>query len=196
MFFKDYNDTKLIYHVSPITELKYIIENGLKLNQSSGEYHEFNKYFDAFKPENIPEWVSREKAIYASMNYKKDHKWHSHSVILSVKIDENKCWVGNENLANILYEPFVLSRVPLFKNAKYLLASRGKEYAVNYWNHSLSFTDNLKKRLDKTEGYDAEVMIMHDIPPRDISIVKLISDNEILGLSEWDAVFLKLCNGV
>lgn len=189
-FFEDYTITKAIYHIAPIIKLEEILKNGLKLDEaSSRKYKDFNSYFDSMKPLNIPEWVSRKKAIYGSMNFKSNHRWHSHSVILSIKIDEERCWVSDENLANILYEPFILSKIELFSSARQLLELKGKEYVANYWLNSISFVDNIKLRRDRKEWYDAEILIMHDIPPRDIKIVNIISDHRMMNVEEFNNTF-------
>lgn len=193
MFFNDYTDTKVIYHITPLSKLKEVLEKGIKLNEyMNPDYCEFNRYFDRFKNDTIPEWVLREKAIYGSINFKSDHKWHSHSAILALTINEERCWIGNENLANILYEPYVLKDLNMFKSAEILIKARGDEFPLNYWNNSLSFRQNLSTRLDFTEGYDAEVLIMQDISPRDINVIKLVSDHKIMDVKEWNTEFESL----
>lgn len=192
-YFQDYIVTNVVYHVAPITELDEILKEGLRVNNSlSSRYISFNRYFDRLRPENIPKWVSRENAIYASMNFKSYNNWHSHSVILSFKIEKERCWIGNENLANILYEPFILSKTGLFKSADEFISSRGEEFVLNYWNNSLSFDSNLKLRMDKVSYYDAEVLVMHDISPRDIDIVSIISDHKIMDTEGWNNEFKAL----
>ena len=193
MFFDDYTHTKVVYHITPLSKLKEILEKGIKLNEyMNPDYCEFNRYFDRFKNDAIPKWVLREKAIYGSINFKSDHKWHSHSAILALKIDEQKCWIGNENLANILYEPYVLKDLNMFKSAEILIKTRGDEFPLNYWNNSLSFKQNLTARLDFTDNYDAEVLIMQDISPRDINVIKLISDHKLMDVKEWNTEFESL----
>jgi len=188
--FKDYCDTKRIYHIAPVIKLKEILERGLKVDEScSSKYCDFNTYFDKYKPDSIPEWVSRKEAIYGSLNFRKDHKWHSHSVLLACKIHEERCWVGNENLANILYEPFALRDINIFPGVNRFLESHGKQFVLRYWKNSLSFVENLVTRLDKYKGYDAEILVMHDIPPEDISIISIISDHKIMSVDECNHIF-------
>lgn len=188
----DYMNTRVVYHVAPIVQLKYILNNGLKSGGENSNYDEFNEFFDRFRPRNIPEWVLRKSAIYASMGFRKNHQWHSHSVLLSFKVDEDLCWIGNENLANQLFEPFILKDLFMFKDAEKLIKCRGEHYANKYWEHSLSFKDNLQVRMDKVQDYDAEVLVMHDVPPCDINVVKIISDHKFLDIDEWNLLFSEL----
>lgn len=189
-YFDDYYNTKVVYHIAPITKLGDILKKGLNLNEStSRRYTEFNIYFDKLRPPNIPDWVSRGNAVYGSMNFKSNHKWHSHSVILALRIDEDKCWIGNENMANALYEPYILKNIEGFESADRFVEARGEEYALNYWSSSMAFGENLKIRVDKTAEYDAEVLIMHDIPPKDIKIARIISDHKIMDSKGWNRIF-------
>ncbi|WP_352419395.1 hypothetical protein [Proteiniborus sp.] len=147
-------------------------------------YLDFHKYISLLKPSNIPDWVKREKAIFASLNYKSSHSWHSHTVILALKIDKDKCWVANENLVNMIYEPFILQNTKSFEMAQKYLDREGKKAIKEYWITSLSFNDNLVIRRDKGKRYDAEVMIFHDIMPEDITILRIISDHKIMTVEE------------
>lgn len=193
-FFPDYADTGVVYHVACITDLSRILKQGIKYNDKmtyNSMYLDFHKFISSFKPDNIPDWVRREKAIFASLNYKSNHYWHSHTVVMSVKVDEDKCWVANENLANKLYEPFILKDVKSFEIANEYLIREGKKIVEEYWNTSLSFSENLKVRRDKEKGYDAEVLIFHDIKPEDITILRIISDHKVMTVEEC----LKLYKG-
>lgn len=186
-FFPDFNTTEVVYHVACITDLDNILKNGIKYNDKSTYstmYLEFHKYISSLKPKDIPDWVIREKAIFASLNYKKDHSWHSHSVILALKIDKERCWIANENLANRIYEPFILKDVKYFEAANSYLNREGKKTIEEYWNTSLSFNENLLIRRDKEKGYDAEVMIFHDVRPEDITILRIITDHKIMTFEE------------
>ncbi|WIV11889.1 hypothetical protein [Proteiniborus sp. MB09-C3] len=186
-FFSDYNDTEVVYHVACITDIDNILRNGIKYNDKSTYdtmYFDFHKYISSLKPDNIPDWVKREKAIFASLNYNSDHSWHSHTVIMSFKIDKDRCWVANENLANRIYEPFILKNIKSFEIANKYLDKEGKKVIEDYWNTSLSFNENLVARRDKEKGYDAEVMIFHDIEPDDITILRIISDHKIMTVKE------------
>jgi len=194
LLFKDYVETGLVYHVVPIVKLDDILKDGLKVGESSNKkYEEFNSFFDRFKPSSLPSWVSRRNAIYASLNFKMHNNWHSHSALLSFPINEDKCWVGNENKANILFEPFILGKTGLFESARKLIINQGEEMVQDYWKSSLSFKENLKIRLDKRPNYDAEVLVFHDISPQSINIVKIISDHRFMDISEWDTAFKELC---
>ena len=194
MFFSDYEDTKYIYHVAPITDLKEILENGIKYNDKStylSKYLDFHKYIDNHKKADIPDWVKREHAIYATMNYPKDHDWHSHSVILGLKISPERCWIANESLANKIYEPFILKDVEMFNCAKAYLDKNGEDMCNKYWETSLSFLDNLKLRKDRVEHYDEEVLIFHDIKPEDITPIYIVSDHEFTTVEGWIEYFSK-----
>jgi hypothetical protein len=191
LFFKDYIETKVVYHVAPINKLEEILEKGLIVDKECNQkYRKFNHYFDNLKPNYIPGWVTRSRAIYGSINFKDDHSWHSHSAILSLKIDEDKCWVANENLANIIYEPFILRKTSLFKSADSFIKLHGEEYVMNYWKNSISFKENLRFRKDCIKEFDAEVLIIHDISPRDIRIVKLSTDHRLMDVDELNKTFM------
>ncbi len=178
---------EVVYHVACITDLDNILTNGIKYNDKSTYstmYLDFHKYISSLKSDNIPDWVRREKAIFASLNYRSDHSWHSHTAIMALKIDKSKCWVANENLANMIYEPFILKDVKSFEVAKEYLNIQGKKIIEEYWNTSLSFSENLSVRRDKEKGYDAEVMIFHDIRPEDITISRIISDHRVMTVEQ------------
>lgn len=164
-----------------------MLKNGIKYNDKSTyhtKYLDFHKYISTQKPSNIPDWVRREKAIFASLNYKSNHFWHSHTAILALKIDKDKCWVANENLVNMIYEPFILKNVKSFKVTKEYLNGECKKAIKEYWDTSLSFKENLVMRYDKIKGYDAEAMIFHDIKPENITILRIISDHKIMTVEE------------
>ncbi|SDZ08861.1 hypothetical protein SAMN05660462_01818 [Proteiniborus ethanoligenes] len=187
VFFPDFIETEVVYHVACITDLKNILKNGIRYDDKATYYNnylEFHKYINSFKPKAIPDWVNREKAIFASMNYPRNHNWHSHTAVLAVKINKRKCWIANENLANMLYEPFILKSIKGFEVAKEYLDSKGKDVIAQYWNTSLSFCDNLSLRRDKEVGYDEEVMIFHDIEPEDITLLRVISDHRTMTVKE------------
>ncbi len=192
MLFSDYTETGVIYHIVSITDLDYVLKNGISYNDKvtyKTKYYEFHKCIEKEKPLGLPLWVIRTQGIFASMNFPKDHKFHSHSAILGVRINEERCWVANENCANEIYEPFVLQRIEEFSTCSDYLNSEGKELLKTYWNTSLSFKENLKKRLDKVKGYDGEVLIFHDINPEDIKIEYIISDHRMMTIEEWKERF-------
>ncbi|MFA5523813.1 MAG: hypothetical protein WDA24_05615 [Tissierellales bacterium] len=185
--FPNYTETGHVYHIACITDLDSILKNGIKYKDKSTYrtmYLEFHKFISSLKPDSIPAWVRREKAIFASLNYNETHSWHSHTVLLSLKIDRDKCWIANENLANRIYEPFILKDVKSFEEAGNYVNKEGKKAIEDYWTTSLSFSENLIARRDKEEGYDAEVMIFHDIKPEDITILRIISDHKIMTVKE------------
>jgi hypothetical protein len=72
------------------------------------------------------------------------------------------------------------------------LQSKGKEILKKYWQTSLSFKENMEKRYDMTEGYDSEVLILHDIKPKDIDILYIISDHSMLTEDQWRKHFCKI----
>ncbi|SHH73900.1 hypothetical protein SAMN02745135_01901 [Caloranaerobacter azorensis DSM 13643] len=192
MLFPDYTDTGLVYHVVPITDLKRIVSKGIKYDDKAtyaAKYLEFHKFIDEFRPDKLPQWVERKKAIFASLNFDENHSWHSHTALLGIKINEDRCWISNENLANSVYESFILKDVPNFHYAKLFLENRGKKLIKDYWDTSLSFIENLKVRKDKTIGYDAEVLIFHGVKPKDIEIIFIISDHKIMTVEEWNEYF-------
>ncbi|QXM06507.1 hypothetical protein [Crassaminicella indica] len=192
MLFPDYNETRVIYHIIELTDLKKTLKAGINFDDKETyktKYDGFHELIDEQKPHYIPSWVIRSRAIFASINYPKNHKFHSHSVVLSIKIDEEKCWVANENCANQIYEPYILQNVEDFQACKKYLDIKGKNLLKSYWETSLSFKENLKARVDLIEGYDAEVLIMHEIDPKDISIEYIISDHRMLKVDEWKRIF-------
>ncbi len=192
MLYNDYIATNRVYHVVSLNDLDKCLNEGIHFDDKGtyqSKYSRFHKYFDDNKIENIPDWVVRQKAIFASLNFKNNHKWHSHSALLSIKINENKSWICNENIANFLFEPFVLQETRGFSEAYGFIHDNGKKIVKDYWVNSTSFTENLKKRNDLKEGYDAEVLIMHDIPPSDIECLLIISDHRIMSCEEWKSFF-------
>ena len=194
MIFKDYNETKFVYHVASITDLNQILSKGIFYDDKStyrDKYYNFHKYIDSFKPGNIPAWVIRSKAIFASLNFHEKHCWHSHSVVLGIKIDPDKCWIANENLANEVYEPFILKGVKGFSDAGKYLEICGEKNMNKYWETSLSFKENLKIRRDSDNTYDAEVMIFHSIYPEDIKPLYIVSDHRMMSIKEWKSLFIK-----
>lgn len=196
ILFKDYIETKVVYHVVTITDLENTLKNGIRFNDKhtyKSKYHRFHYYIDEKKPDTIPEWVIRSNAVFASMNFKQNHIWHSHSALLSLKIQEERCWVCNENIANFLYEPLMLQQVPEFQQAKEFISKYGKRIVEDYWTSSLSFKDNLKMRKDKMAGYDAEVLILHDILPEDIELLYIASDHRCMEVNEWKEFFQGDC---
>lgn len=192
ILFRDYTETKVVYHVVTITDLDHTLRYGIHFDDKKtylSKYHEFHSFFDDRKPKHIPDWVIRSKAIFASMNFKPTHTWHSHSALLSIKVNENLCWICNENIANFLYEPLMLSHVAGFSAAKDFTVRNGDKIAEDYWKCSLSFKDNLRQRRDKKAGYDAEVLILHDIPPNDIQLLYIASDHRYMEANEWKSFF-------
>ncbi|HYE83715.1 MAG TPA: hypothetical protein VEG39_16320 [Clostridia bacterium] len=192
MTFMDYAEQGYVYHVINIIDLGKTLHEGIRYddkNTYESKYMDFHSYFDLYKPGSVPEWVERRKAIFASILFKEGHTWHSHSAILRAKIQKHRCWVCNENLANFIYEPYILQHLEGFNLTKEYMRDKGRRFVEEYWNNSLSYTDNLKKRLDKKEGYDAEILIMHPIPPEDIECLYIISDHQMLSFKEWQEYF-------
>lgn len=194
MFFDDYFKTGKIYHIAPINDLEKILSDGIKYDDKATyeeKYYNFHCFIDSLKPEYIPSWVKRKEAIFATKNYRKEPNFCSHSVVMALKIDSSKCWVANESRANQIYEPFILQEVDFLKGAKEYMKIEGKKVIEEYWQTSLSFEENLKKRMDLREGYDAEVLIFHDIEPKDIEILYIVSDHRVMEFNEWEKVFCK-----
>ena len=192
ILFKDYNETNIVYHVVTITDLEDTLKYGIRYNDKNtyeSKYYKFHNFIDARKAKHVPEWVVRTKAVFASMNFKQKHIWHAHSALLGIRIQEDLCWICNENIANFLYEPLMLQEVPSFDLAKKFINKNGNKIAEDYWNCSLSFKDNLMLRLDKKAGYDAEVLVLHDILPKDIELLHIASDHKCMEVDKWREMF-------
>ncbi|ABR47171.1 hypothetical protein Amet_0951 [Alkaliphilus metalliredigens QYMF] len=192
MFFEDYTITGVVYHIAPINDIKKILQEGIKFDDKSSyhsKYFEFHQMFDDMKSSDIPLWVQRKKAIFATLNYRKEPHFHSHTVLMALKVDPKKCWIANENSANQLYEPFILQDIVCFRGAHEYIQTKGRHLVDTYWQESISFTDNLDHRLDLINGYDAEVLIMHDVPPEDIQLLYIISDHRLLTIKQWQGIF-------
>lgn len=200
MTFEDFEQTGALYHVVSIIDLEKTLSEGIRYDDKLtylSKYYNFHNYFDKYKTENIPPWVERRKAIFCSMNFKSDHSWHSHTALLKIRADIKKCWVCNENKANPLFEPFILQNIPGFEEAKEFIDEYGPHMVQDYWRNSLSLEENLEKRRDKEEGYDAEVLIFQDIPPENIECLFIVSDHKNMSPEEWIKYFTKAaCNSI
>lgn len=195
MIFEDFEYTGAFYHIVSILDLEKALKKGIKYDDKStygNKYYDFHSFFDDNRIESIPNWVERKKAIFVSMNFKDDHKWHSHTALLKVKADISKCWVCNENRANLLYEPLILSNIEGFEKAKTFLNVYGKELAREYWKDSLSMEKNIKMRRDLEEGFDEEVLILENIPPKNIECMYIISDHKMMTVDQWDRAFTEV----
>lgn len=196
MIFPHYEKTKVVYHLVNINYLQEILDTGISMegrsNSSGNKYFYFNEFLDQYKSNNIPPWVIRKKAIFASLNFKKDTHWHSHSALLAMKIREDKCWIANENLANEIYDPFILQDIQQFNQAKKYMEKFGDRRAREYWENSLSFKENLTIKRDLRENYDEEVMIFHDIAPRDIQCLMIVTDHCEFTPSKWQQHYKKI----
>lgn len=192
MFFKDYEETKVVYHIVSLEELEKCLKEGINYNDKctyNAKYKNFHQYFDMYKNDNIPQWVERKKAVFASLNFDNSHKWHSHTAILKLTIDESMCWICNENIANFLYEPIALMNMEGFYEAKEYIENNVERVVRDYWKNSCSFKENKIHRYDFNEGYDAEVLILHHIPAKNIECCKIISDHKMMNFSEWKEFF-------
>lgn len=188
ILFEDYKKTRCLYHIIDINDLDETIKNGIKFNDKKTyqyKYSEFHNFFDERKPLELPDWVIRSKAIFGSLNFNDNHYFHSHSVILKIFVDEKKCWVCNENLANLIYEPLVLMKMSIFENKKTDMYSFCNNIAKRYWEESCSFLENMSIRNDLMEGFDAEVLIMHEILPKNLEILSIVSDHKIYKYDDW-----------
>ena len=194
MFFDDYSKTGKVYHIIPINDLEKILSDGIKYNDKityEYKYYNFHCFIDSLRPGYIPTWVKREKAIFATKNYRKEPNFCSHSVVTALKIDPYRCWIANENKANQIYEPFILQEVNLLEGVREYMETEGRKTIEEYWQTSLSFEENLRKRMDLKEGYDAEVLVFHDVRPEDIEILYIVSDHRAMEFNEWKKVFCK-----
>ncbi|MBS4535353.1 hypothetical protein GOQ29_06945 [Clostridium sp. D2Q-14] len=194
MIFKDYTETNIIYHIASIIDLKKILEEGIKYDDKVSyrtKYLEFHRFINKYKSLNVPSWVVRQKTIFGSMNFNNEHKWHSHTVILGIKINEDYCWVANENLVNEIYEPFILKDITQFDFMKDYIKKVGINNIKKYWNNSLSFKENLMKRLDKNKDYDCEVLVFHDIKPEDIIPIGIVTDHKYIEYKNLENIYLK-----
>ena len=194
MFFDDYTKTGYIYHIAPINDLNKILNEGIRYDDKVSymeKYIDFHRFIDERRPDYIPKWVERKKAIFASMNYRDNPGFHSHTVVLAIKVNPERCWVANESRANQIYEPFILKDIRGFESVKEYLNKKGIDLIKEYWASSLSFTDNLKERKDLSDGYDGEVLIFHPIPPEDIKLLFIVSDHRVLTLEQWTTIFAR-----
>ncbi len=192
MIFPDYTETGVVYHIVNLNDLPGIKKEGVRYDNKTtyrSRYQDFHGFMNSHRPSRIPCWVDRSRAVFASMNFNDGHRWHSHSMLLALRIDPERCWIANENKANILYEPFVLRSLEEFQKAEGFLANEGKRIAEEYWETSLSFKDNLMRRKDREQGYDAEVMIFHPVEPEDIEYIAIVSDHRMLTVEKWKEVF-------
>lgn len=194
MFFDDYFKTGRVYHIAPVNDLGKILSDGIRYDDKityEYKYYGFHCFIDSLKPGNIPFWVERKKAIFATKNYRREPGFCSHSVVMALKIDPTGCWIANENKANQVYEPFILQGVDFLRGAKEYVETKGAESIKEYWQTSLSFEENLKLRMDLKDGYDAEVLIFHDIKPGDIEILYIVSDHRVMEFDKWKSTFCK-----
>ncbi len=194
MFFEDYFKTGRVYHIAPVNDLGKILSDGIKYDDKvtyEYKYYTFHCFIDSLKPAYIPSWVKRKRAIFATKNYRKEPNFSSHSVVTALRVNPSKCWVANENRANQIYEPFILQEVDPLKGAGEYMKTEGKKSVEEYWRTSLSFEENLKKRMDLQDGYDAEVLIFHDIRSEDIEVLYIVSDHRVMEFDEWKEIFCK-----
>lgn len=189
MFFPHYNETKVVYHVVNINQLKTILDQGIEIEKrkdfSDAKYLNFNKFLDENRPPKMPRWLRREKALFASLNFKNNMHWHSHSALLALSIQEERCWIANENLANEIYDPFILQHISDFDHAQDFMKEFGEIKAQNYWENSFPFQEYLKKNKNPIDNYDEEVMIFHDIQPQDIKCLMIVTDHHTFTPKEW-----------
>ncbi|MFW5647882.1 MAG: hypothetical protein ACOCG5_02220 [Candidatus Alkaliphilus sp. MAG34] len=194
MFFDDYFKTGKVYHIAPVNDLGKILSDGIKHDDKvtyEYKYYAFHCFIDSMKPAYIPSWVKRKDAIFATKNYRREPGFCSHSVVMALDVEPSKCWIANENRANQIYEPFILQGVDSLRDAGEYVKTQGRKLIEEYWETSLSFEENLRKRMDLKDGYDAEVLIFHDVRPEDIEILYIVSDHRVMKFDEWKKVFCK-----
>lgn len=186
--FEEKLNENIVYHIAPIHDLDMILEKGIAYDDKITyyvKYKKFHDFFDNYKPSEIPDWVIRKKAVFGSLDLSKHTSWHSHSVILSLKINPHKCWIANENLANECYEPIMLMDVKGFEIKKEYIIEKCINKAKLYWETSCSYEYNLRVRNDLKVGYDCEIMIFHSIKPKDIIPLAIVSDHRIMSIKQW-----------
>lgn len=190
--FNDYENTKTIYHIISLYDLKSTLLKGIHYDDKvtyNTKYNGFHSTIQKEKTKNIPKWLKRDKAIFASMNYNKNNNFYADSVVLSIKINPEKCWVANENLVNKVYAPFILKEIDGYKKAEHFMKTKGKKLLKEYWETSLSFLDNLNYRFDLKEDYNAEVLILHSVLPKDIKVEYIIAGHTKVKPEEWKEKF-------
>ena len=77
MAFENSSLTGALYHVVSIMDLKKTLAEGIRYDDKLtylNKYYDFHNYFDKYKTDNIPFWVERRKAIFASMYFDESHK--------------------------------------------------------------------------------------------------------------------------
>lgn len=184
----------MIYHIANINDFKNILKYGIKYDDKASyktKYLDFHEFINKHKSSSIPSWVIRQNAIFGSMNFNDEHKWHSHTVVLGIIIDEDYCWIANENLVNEIYEPFILRDNDQFEFMNDYVKDIGVNNIKEYWQTSLSFRENLLKRLDKNKSYDCEVLIFHEIKPEHITPLGIITDHKYIDYKELKNIYLK-----
>ena len=186
--FLDYKNTNRVYHILALKDLDKALRYGISYDDKlthKTKYGGFHDFINEHKTSNVPPWVDRRRAIFASLNFPTTHYFHSHSAILSLKINEDRCWVANENLANTLYEPLALRDTIGFEYCSQYLKTSGARIAREYWESSLSFNENIALRKDKEVGFDAEVLISHFVPSEDIQVIYICSDHNRVSVGEF-----------
>lgn len=190
--FDDYFNTKKIYHIISLHDLRTALTKGISYHDKitfDTKYKGFHSTIQQEKLQKVPAWVRRDQAIFASINYVQKHHFHADSVVLGLKIDEERCWVANEDLANKIYAPFVLKDIVEYNDAISYMNSEAKDLLKDYWETSLSFIDNLTYRYDLRKDYNAEVLVLHPILPEDIDVEYIISGHYVVKPEEWKEKF-------
>ena len=86
--------------------------------------------------------------------------------------------MANENRANQLYEPFILKDVEGFHGAKN--HRRPGKASGTVLGKLAVLCRQSEAAKDKEEGYDAEVMVFHEIRPEDIHYIAIVSDHRMM----------------
>ncbi len=190
--FDDYFNTNKVYHIISLHDLKTAITKGISYDDKitfNTKYKGFHSAIQYEKLDKVPQWVKRDKAIFASINYPQKNHFHPDSVVLGLKIDPEKCWVANEDLANKIYAPFVLKSIMEYNDAESYMNTKAKDLLKEYWETSLSFVDNLNYRYDLRKDYNAEVLVLHPILPINIDVEYIISGHHVFKPEEWKEKF-------
>ena len=164
----------IVFHCSDIKNHDLVIKNGLMPIKYSDPYVLAASYYiDKSRNEQIPDWVSRYRTVYARpefTNYELAGRSSEMGLYVVKNIDYSKCWMGSIGLGGfcLFYEG--MSEEQIEEKIRYI-KSEGK----TYWRNSVSLLEYLENtpafaRKDKIYGVD-EILIMHNILPENIELI-------------------------